>query len=88
MKEQPTISVIMPVYKTPEEFLRSSIESVLKQTITNFELILVEDGSSDNCGKICDDYAALDKRVKVVHQKMQVLVLQEMQEFHWRMENI
>ena len=45
MKEQPTISVIMPVYKTPEEFLRSSIESVLKQTITNFELILVEDGS-------------------------------------------
>ena len=43
MKEQPTISVIMPVYKTPEEFLRSSIESVLKQTITNFELILVED---------------------------------------------
>ena len=69
MKEQPTISVIMPVYKTPEEFLRSSIESVLKQTITNFELILVEDGSPDNCGKICDDYAALDKRVKVVHQK-------------------
>lgn len=56
MKEnQPLISAIMPIYKTPEPFLRSSIESVLGQTLKDFELILVEDGSPDNCGEICEN---------------------------------
>ena len=70
MKEnQPLISAIMPIYKTPEPFLRSSIESVLGQTLKDFELILVEDGSPDNCGEICDEYRLRDERVKVIHQK-------------------
>lgn len=70
MKEnQPLISAIMPIYKTPEPFLRSSIESVLGQTLKDFELILVEDGSPDNCGEICDEYSLRDERVKVIHQK-------------------
>lgn len=70
MKEnQPLISAIMPIYKTPEPFLRSSIESVLGQTLKDFELILVEDGSPDSCGEICDEYRLRDERVKVIHQK-------------------
>lgn len=70
MKEnQPLISAIMPIYKTPDPFLRSSIESVLGQTLKDFELILVEDGSPDNCGEICDEYRLRDERVKVIHQK-------------------
>ena len=68
LEHMPVISAIMPVYKTPEAFLRSSIESVLKQTYGDFELILVEDGSPDSCGDICDAFAEKDKRVKVIHQ--------------------
>lgn len=69
MDKKPLISVIIPVYKTPEEYLRSCIESVLKQTIQDFEMILVEDGSPDECGSICDEYARVDKRIIVIHQK-------------------
>lgn len=61
------ISIIMPVYNV-EEYLPKSIESVLNQTLNEFELILVDDGSKDLSGKICDEYAAKDKRVKVLHQ--------------------
>lgn len=71
LEHTPVISAIMPVYKTPEAFLRSSIESVLKQTYGDFELILVEDGSPDSCGDICDAFAEKDKRVKVIHQTNQ-----------------
>lgn len=62
------ISVIVPVYKV-ESYLRKCVDSVLGQTFKDFELILVDDGSPDNCGKICDEYAAADCRVKVIHQK-------------------
>lgn len=62
------ISVIVPVYKV-EPYLRCCIDSILAQTFTNFELILVDDGSPDNCGAICDEYAAKDKRITVIHQK-------------------
>lgn len=65
----PKVSVIIPVYKTPEEYLRSCIESVLNQSISDFEAILVDDGSPDSCGNICDEYARKDKRVRVIHQK-------------------
>lgn len=68
---RPIVSAIMPVYKTPESFLRASIESVLNQTVRNTELILVDDGSPDNCGAICDEYAAADKRIVVIHQQNQ-----------------
>ena len=64
----PTISVIVPVYKV-EPYIRQCVESVLGQTYSNFELILVDDGSPDSCGSICDEYAEKDSRVRVVHQK-------------------
>lgn len=62
------IGVIVPVYKT-EEYIVECIESILAQTHTNFRLILVDDGSPDNAGAICDEYAAKDKRITVIHQE-------------------
>lgn len=64
----PQISVIVPVYKV-EEYLRRCVDSILSQTFHDFELILVDDGSPDNCGKICDQYADIDSRVVVIHQE-------------------
>lgn len=64
----PTISVIVPVYKV-EPYLRRCVDSILAQTFTHFELILVDDGSPDNCPAICDEYAAKDSRVRVIHQE-------------------
>ena len=64
------ISVIVPVYKV-ESYLQECIDSILAQTYTNFELILVDDGSPDNCGLICDQAAERDERVRVLHQKNQ-----------------
>lgn len=61
------ISVIFPVYKVEEVLLRQSIESVLSQTHYNIELLMVDDGSPDKCGIICDEYAHFDKRVRVFH---------------------
>lgn len=61
------ISIIIPVYKV-EEYLEKCIESVLKQTYTNLQIILVDDGSPDNCGKICDEYAKKDSRIEVIHK--------------------
>ena len=65
---QETISVIVPVYKV-EPYLMKCVDSILTQTYQNLEIILVDDGSPDNCGKICDDLAAKDSRVKVIHQE-------------------
>ena len=62
------VSVIMPVYKV-EQYLEKSINSVLNQTFTDFELILVDDGSPDNCPKMCDDYAKKDGRIIVIHKE-------------------
>jgi len=64
----PKFSVIVPIYNV-EDFLPECIESVLAQTYTDFELILVDDGSPDRCGDICDDYAAKDSRIRVIHKK-------------------
>lgn len=64
----PAISVIIPVYKC-EKYLSKCIESVLNQTFSDFQLILVDDGSPDNSGKICDEYAKKDARIKVVHKE-------------------
>lgn len=63
----PIISVIVPVYKV-EKVVHYCIYSILKQTFTDFELILVDDGSPDNSGKICDEYALKDDRIEVVHK--------------------
>lgn len=65
---QPFFSIIVPVYKA-EAYLRQCVDSLLKQTFSDLEVILVEDGSPDNCGAICDEYAALDTRVKVIHKE-------------------
>ena len=62
----PVVSVIVPVYKV-EPYLRRCVDSILSQTFGDFELILVDDGSPDNCGAICDEYAARDPRVHVIH---------------------
>lgn len=62
------ISVIVPIYKV-EKYIDECIQSVLKQTFSDYELILVDDGSPDNCGTICDEYAKRDKRIHVIHQK-------------------
>ena len=65
--EKDLISIIIPVYKV-EKYLEKCIESVLKQTYTNLQVILVDDGSPDNCGKICDEYAKKDSRIEVIHK--------------------
>ena len=62
------ISVIVAVYKMPE-FLPRCIEGILGQTFRDLELILVDDGSPDHCGEICDAYAAKDSRVHVIHKE-------------------
>ena len=61
------ISVIIPVYKV-EEFLDDCVRSVIAQTHTNTEIILVDDGSPDNCPAMCDSWAEKDKRIKVIHK--------------------
>lgn len=63
----PKISVIVPVYNT-EQYLHRCIDSILAQTFTDFELLLIDDGSKDSSGKICDEYAAKDSRVRVFHK--------------------
>ncbi len=62
------IGVIVPVYKV-EKYIAECIESILAQTCTNFRLILVDDGTPDNAGKICDEYAKKDARITVIHQE-------------------
>ena len=61
------ISVIIPVYKA-EKYLEQCVASVLNQTYSNIEVILVDDGSPDNCPAMCDKFAEQDERVKVVHK--------------------
>lgn len=63
----PLFSIIIPVYNV-EKYLNKCVDSVLNQTFTDFEVILVDDGSTDNCPAICDSYAEKDKRVKVIHK--------------------
>lgn len=69
--KKPFISFIVPIYKIPEEFLRQCIDSIINQYFEDIEIILIDDESPDNCGKVCDEYATLDKRIKVIHQKNQ-----------------
>lgn len=64
----PQISVIVPVYKV-EAYLGRCVDSILAQSFSDFELILVDDGSPDRCGAICDEYAKKDSRIVVIHQK-------------------
>ena len=61
------ISIIVPIYNV-EKYLQECIESLLKQTYKNIEIILVDDGSPDNCPQICDEFLKKDKRIKVFHK--------------------
>ena len=70
MSSIPSISVIVPVYKC-EEYLEACVNSILNQTFTDFEIILVDDGSPDNSGKICDDLAQKYNKITVLHQENQ-----------------
>lgn len=67
MEYTPSISVIIPVYKA-EKYLHRCVDSFLKQTFSDFEVLLIDDGSPDNSGKICDAYSVLDKRIRVFHK--------------------
>lgn len=67
INQSPKISVIVPVYNV-DQYLPHCIESILDQTFTDFELLLIDDGSKDNSGKICDVYAGKDVRIKVIHK--------------------
>lgn len=69
-QETPLISIIVPVYQV-KEYVGECIESLLTQTYTNLEILLVDDGSTDGSGAICDQYAGRDARVRVVHQENQ-----------------
>ena len=66
-QKRPEISIIVPVYKV-EQYLNECIDSILAQTFTDFELILVDDGSPDNCPALCDAAAAKDSRIRVIHK--------------------
>ena len=63
-----TIGVVVPVYKV-EQYLRRCVDSILTQSYSGFSLILVDDGSPDRCGEICEEYARKDSRIRVIHQK-------------------
>lgn len=62
------ISIVVPVYNV-EQYLEKCVDSILNQTFKDFELILVDDGSPDNSGAICDQYAEKDSRVRVIHKE-------------------
>ena len=67
LEEKTKFSVVLPIYKV-EKYLNRCLDSVMNQTYKNLEIILVDDGSPDNCPQICDDWARLDNRIKVVHK--------------------
>lgn len=68
METDKTISVIIPIYNV-EPYIKRCLDSVMEQTYRDMEIILIDDGSPDNCGKICDEYARMDRRIIVVHKR-------------------
>lgn len=80
------ISVIVPVYKV-EQYLSRCVDSILNQTFRNFELILVDDGSPDRCGAMCEAYAAADPRIHVIHRENGGLSAARNTGIEWMLEN-
>ena len=66
--DNPLISIIVPIYNV-EQYLNKCVDSIINQIYTNIEIILVDDGSPDRCGEICDEYSKQDNRIKVIHKK-------------------
>lgn len=64
----PLFSIIVPIYKVRQDYLETCIESIRNQSFQNIEIIMVDDGSPNNCGILCDDYAKKDSRIRVIHQ--------------------
>ena len=62
------VSIVIPIYNV-EKYLNECVDSVIVQTYHDLEIILVDDGSTDNSGKLCDEYKKIDDRIKVIHQK-------------------
>ena len=69
MNNSVKVSVVVPVYNVPEKYLKKCVESLLKQTLKEIEIILVDDGTPDTSGKICDELSKIDDRIKVFHQE-------------------
>ncbi len=65
------ISIIVPIYNV-EIYLEKCINSILNQTLSDFELIMVNDGSTDKSGEICDKYGMIDSRIKIIHKKWRI----------------
>ena len=80
MSEQPLISVIVPIYKV-EQYLDRCVQSIVDQTYKNLEIVLVDDGSPDNCPAMCDAWAAKDGRVQVIIKKTAACLRRETQEY-------
>ena len=76
------VSIIVPVYKV-EQYLDRCVQSIVNQTYKNLEIILVDDGSPDNCPAMCDDWAAKDSRIRVIHKENGGLSSARMQDWKW-----
>ena len=68
MKTDTLVSIIVPIYKA-ENYINRCVDSILNQTFKDFELLLIDDGSPDKSGYICDEYAKKDNRIRVIHKK-------------------
>lgn len=79
MDNTPLFSIIIPVYKV-EKYLAECVNSILNQTFTDYEIILVDDGSPDNCPELCDKFAECNKNIKVIHKKTEDCLLREMKD--------
>lgn len=84
---EPKVSIVIPVYKT-ESYLVGSVNSVIRQTYNNKEIILVDDGSPDDCPGICDEFAKENENIQVIHKKMEGYQVPEMRECKKRQGNI
>lgn len=87
MRKYIKVSIVVNVYNI-EKYIRDCINSLITQTYTNIEIILVDDGSTDKSGSICDEFAQKDERIKVIHKKMEDLVRLEKVELISQLEII